>query len=215
MTDATSFDMGSTDLGPFFKRYDRRNRLVLGAAISASLVLSAVIATHVLTTGGPGAKFVAIVWGMGVVFPPLGIAGWWTFGELIALGRRRGTPPAGPLPTGADDARNGVRIANAGFAFNLAFVAALITGQALMASLVFGYPVPGVLIARVIMVTEGAVTIYLGNLWPRMPTPRAQGRKAAIMMKANRISGWVMVIFGLLVVLLGLFLPLLHPGHRP
>jgi hypothetical protein len=65
------------------------------------------------------------------------------------------------------------------------------------------------------MVTEGAVTIYLGNLWPRMPTPRAQGRKAAIMMKANRISGWVMVIFGLLVVLLGLFLPLLHPGHRP
>jgi hypothetical protein len=87
-----------------------------------------------------------------------------------------------------------------------------------MASLVFGYPVPGVLIARVIMVTEGAVTIYLGNLWPRMPTPRASDRKAAIMMKANRISGWVMVIFGLLVVLLGLFLPLLHPhlgGHHP
>jgi hypothetical protein len=87
-----------------------------------------------------------------------------------------------------------------------------------MASLVFGYRIPGDLIARVIMLVVGAVTIYLGNLWPRMPTPRAPERTAAIRMKANRISGWVMVISGLLVVLLGLFLPLLVPhlvGHRP
>ncbi len=60
----------------------------------------------------------------------------------------------------------------------------------------------------------GAVTIYLGNLWPRMPTPRAPERKAATTMKVNRFSGWLMVIIGVL----GLFLPLLHPhlgAHLP
>ncbi len=216
-TDPALPDGDPTDLGSFFRRYDRRNRLVLGAAICASLVLSAVIATRLLATGGAGLKGLPVVWAIGVVFGPVFIAGWWTFGELIAWGRHKASPPDGSHPAGADDARNGVRIANAGFAFNLVLIANAIAGQALMATIVFRYPVPGELITRMIMVAVGAATIYLGNLWPRLPTPRAPERTAAMRMKANRVSGWVMVIFGLLIVLLGLFLPLLYPWmrHRP
>ena len=215
-SDPAFTDGPSTDLSPFFKRYDRRNRLVLGMALGASLILSSVIATHVLTTGQTGGKPAGFVWAMGVGFSPLVITGWWTFGELIAWGRRKEARPDGSHPAGPDDARNGVRLANAGFVFNLALLGTLIIEQLLMTSLVFGFPVRGTLITRAIMVAEGAVTIYFGNLWPRLPTPRAPEHTAAIRMKANRISGWVMVIFGLLMVLLGLFLPFLVPGlgHR-
>ena len=214
MTDMSSTDLGTIDLGPFFNRYDRRNRIVLGTAIVASLVLSASIATRLLDTGGAGLKGLPAVWGMGVAFAPLLIAGWWTFGELMVWGRRKASAPDGSHPASAVDARNGVRIANAGFAFNLVLLGTAITEQLLMASLVFRYPVQGVLITRVIMLAVGAVTIYLGNLWPKMPTPRAPERAAAIRMKVNRVCGWVVVIFGLAVILLGLFLPLLLPHAR-
>ena len=219
MTDMSSTELdlanrGLTDLGPFFARYDRRNRLVLGAAFVASLVLSAIIATRLLDTGGAGLKGLPVVWVMGVAFAPLFIAGWWTFGELIASGRRKAQPQDGSHPAGADDARNGVRIANAGFVFNLALIANAIVGQMLMATLVFGYPLPGVLITRAIMVMVGGATIYLGNLWPRLPTPRAPEREAALQMKVNRVCGWAVVTFGLLVVLLGLFLPQIFPHLR-
>ena len=101
MTDTTL-----TDLGPFFDRYDRRNRLVCIAALSASLVLSAVILTHVLSVGAPAPKPVAIaVWGLGIVFPPLFNAWWWRFTEFMARGRRMSAPPDGRHPAGADDAR--------------------------------------------------------------------------------------------------------------
>jgi hypothetical protein len=209
MTDTTSID-----LGPFFERYDLRNRLVFVAAIAASLALSAVIFLHgVLMPGAPRA-IPAVVWGLGVVFPPVFIVGWWIFGELLALGRRRTSLPDGRLPASADDASNGVRIANGGFAFNLVVTATVIAQQALMALFVLGYPPVGDLILRATTVTLGVVTIYLGNLWPRMPTPRAPERKAVVRMKVNRFSGWLMVTVGLLVVLLGLFLPLLYPLVR-
>jgi hypothetical protein len=207
MTDTTS-----TDLGPFFKRYDRRNRLFLATAFAASLALSAVIAAHMLTAAG--VKGAAVLWGAGVVSPPLGLAAWWIFGEVLALGRRRASPPDGSHPVGASDARDGVRIANAGFAFNVVFAVTVTTGQLLMALLLFGVRAPGDLIARATLAAMGAVTIYLGNLWPRMPTPRAPEQRAATRMKANRSSGWLMVIVGLLVILLGLFLPLLYPFVR-
>ena len=219
MTDMSSTDLdlanrSQTDLGPFFRRYDRRNRFVLGAAAVASLILSAVIATRLLDTGGASLKGLPVVWAMGVAFAPLFIAGWWTFGELIAWGRRKAQPRDGSHPAGADDARNGVRIANAGFVFNLALIANAIIGQALMATLVFGYAVPGVLITRAIMVMVGAATVYLGNLWPRLPTPRAPEREASVRMRVNRFCGWVVVTFGLLIILLGLFLPVLVPNLR-
>jgi hypothetical protein len=211
MTDMAPPDMGSIDLGPFFKRYDRRNRLVLGTAISASLVLSAVIAARLLAAGWTSAKPVAAAWQMGVAFPPLAIAAWWTFAEFIAWGRRKASQPR--QSAGADDASNGMRVANAGFVFNLGLAAALVLQQASMALFAFGYPT-GDLIPRVTTVAVGAVTIYLGNLWPRMPTPRAPERQAAIAMKTHRVIGWIMVIVGLLIVLLGLFLPLLYPWMR-
>jgi hypothetical protein len=210
MTDTTSID-----LVRFFERYDSKNRLVFVAAISASLVMSAVIFAHGPAWGLGPARAVT-TWWYGVLFSPLFIAGWWTFGELVALGRRKGRPPAGPLPTAADDVRNGVRIANAGFAFNLAMTVTVVAAQASMVPLVFGYKVPAAeWIASAAMLAVGAATIYLGNLWPRMPAPRTPDRTSAIRMKANRVSGWVMVITGLLVILLGLFMPYLQHHFVP
>jgi hypothetical protein len=88
-------------------------------------------------------------------------------------------------------------------------MATVVTQQALWVPFVFGYRISaGVWIARVTMILVGAAAIYLGNVWPRMPVPRVPERRAAVRMKVNRASGWMMVICGLVVVLLGLFLPL-------
>ena len=203
-------DMTLTDLGPFFRRYDRRNRLVFGASLAASVAMSATTATRLLSAGVSGIRGPGAVWGEGVVMAPLVIAAWWACGELIAHGRRKASPGDGSHPAGDLDARNGVRIATAGFVFSLALATAMIAMQASMALLAFGYQFRGELIGRAITVAMGLATIYLGNLWPRMPTARtASGR-----MKVNRLNGWVMVIVGVLVVLLGLFLPLLYPVVR-
>lgn len=219
MTDTASTDMTDTtftDLGPFFRRYDRRQRLLFGGALCASLVLSAIIATHVIDTGWTAPRSVVrVVWGLGVVLCPLFVIGWWTFAELMAWGRRKAASADGSHRAGPDDARNGMRIANAGFAYNIAVLGTWIAGQVFIALLVFRAPPVGLLPSRILMWVVGAVTIYLGNLWPRMPTARTPDRSGAIRMKANRVSGWIMVISGLVIVLLGLFLPLLHPGLRP
>jgi hypothetical protein len=133
----------------------------------------------------------------------------------MAYGRRKTSLRDGRHPASSDDARNGVGIANGGFAFNVVLTATMLIQQALMALFVFGYLVPiGVWITRATCIAVGAVTIYLGNLWPRMPTPRAPESKAAIRMRANRSGGWLMVMFGLMVILLGVFLPLLNPVVR-
>jgi hypothetical protein len=209
-----SNESGLTDLGPFFERYDRRNRRLMVAGLGASLVLSAAIATQILSTGVPGLRGVGVIWGSGVVFTPLFLAGWWAFGGLMALRRRKAAPLDGSQPAGPDDARNGVRIANAGFVFNIVLIGAMLAGQLLMAALVFGFghQVRGDWVARAITLTVGFATIYLGNLWPRMPVSRAPEQKAAATMKANRYAGWFMVIVGMLVTLWGVVMPISHPA---
>lgn len=213
--DMGPIDMGLTDMAPFFARYDQRTRLLFVAVLSATLVMSAVIATHVLTNGVANPRLVGPVWALGIAIPPLFTAGWWTFAELMAHGRRKTMRSDGRLPASEVDARNGMRIANAGFAYNIAVTVTVFLGQVFMALLVFGYPPVGTWPSRIIMIVTGAVTIYLGNLWPRMPVARTPDRKGAVRMKANRFSGWLMVTCGLLIILLGLFLPLVIPLHRP
>ena len=208
MTDATV-----TDMAPFYQRYDRRQRLVFVTAICASLVLSAIIFKHGVSRGVEPAAVRANLWGFGILFAPVFIVGWQIFTELLVRWRRRASSPNGRHPAGMEDARNGMRIANRGFVFNVVVTAAVIMQQAIVALLAFGYST-GDLIPRATCVAVGAVSIYLGNLWPRMPTPRAPPQKAAIRMKANRFAGWLMVIVGLLIVLLGLFLPLIYPLVR-
>jgi hypothetical protein len=212
MTDTTL-----TDLGPFFERYDRRQRLVFVAALPASLVLSAVIFAHNLFVTEHGVKLPAVVvasmWAFGIVFPPAFMAGWWIFTERMARRRRMQAPRDGSHPASVDDARNGMRIANGGFAFNVGVTASVFIQQAFIALIVLGFPL-GDLIPRATCVAVGAVTIYLGNLMPRMPVARAPERTAAIRMKIYRRSGWLMVVFGLLVVALGVFLPLIYPLVR-
>ena len=189
MTDTTR-----AELAPFFERYDRRNRLLFVAAIPASLALSAVILTH-------GAPTTRLLW-LPIVTPPLFIVAWWGVMELIARWRD-GMPP----PASADDARDGRRIANAGFAYNVALTAAAIGAQAIVALAGLGYS-GGEWIGRATGVAVGAALICLGNVWPRLRTRRGPAQKAASEMKINRLWGWLMVIMGLLS---GLFPSLFHP----
>lgn len=216
MPDMTLDDAGLTDLRPFFERYDRRYRQMMVAALCASLMLATAIATRLGAGASPGLRGVSVMWGTGVVFTPLFIAAWWGIWGLVALRRRRTAPFDISRPAGPVDAGNGMRLAHAGFAFNLALMAAMLAGQVVILLVVFGFgPFRGDLIARAIMLTVGAATIYLGNLWPRMPVARAPDGKAARQMKANRYSGWFMVIVGLGVFLWGIFAPFAPPRQPP
>ncbi len=209
MTDTTSIDAAA-----FFDRYDRKTWRLMVTAISITAVLAAVIAIRLLTAG-TRAKPIGAMWGLGVVFPLCLAVGWWVFTDFLT--RRRFSAPDTGLPMNADDARNGMRIANAGFAFNVVLMVVVIAQQAFMGLLIFGYAVAppiGYSFPRITMVAVGAVTIYLGNLWPRMPIARAPEAKPALRMKANRYAGWFMVIVGLLVLLWGLFAPHTPPPTR-
>ena len=204
-------DTAMTDLGPFFDRHDQRTRLTSVAALSASLVLSAVICAHlVLSPGGIFPRLVPPIWAFGVCFGPVFILGWWAYTEWMSGRRRRSAPPGGGHPAGPIDARDGVRVANGGFAFHLGVNVSVVLQQAVMALTAFGYPT-GDMVPRATCVVIGLATIYLGNLWPRMPVARTPERTAAKLMKAHRVGGWVMVTCGLLVLALGLFLPLVEP----
>jgi hypothetical protein len=201
-----------TDLDIFYKRYDRRVRCLMAGAFCASLLLSIVIAMS-MPANGADPKRAAVLWGFGVVFPPSFTAVWWIFTELMARGRRRATRPDWRLPSTPDDARNGKRIANAGFVFTLGLMATIVANQALMALPAFGHPLGqplATLAGRIIMVTVGAATMYLGNVWPRIPTVRAPEQRPDVPMRANRLTGWFMVLGGAALVLLGLLLPTLQ-----
>ena len=204
-------DASLTDLGPFFQRHDQRTRLVSASALSASLVLSAVIAAHlVLAPGRTLPPLVPVSWILGVVFTPAFVLGWWRYTEFMARKRTSAAQPDGRHPVGPIDARNGMRVANGGFAFHLVVNASMILQQAVMALLAFGFQT-GDVIPRATCLLIGGATLYLGNLWPRMPIARTPEAKAAALMRAHRFGGWLMVTFGLLLIALGLFLPLLEP----
>ena len=199
-------DMTRVDMARFHQRYDLKQRLLFAAALSASLVLSAVIFAHkALATEAPRAS-PFLQW-FPILFSPLAIGAWWGAQEFIVRWRD------GRPPMSADDAPNGVRIANAGFLFSLALTAVVLGAQAAGALAAFGYTVSD-WIPRATLVAFGVALVCLGNVWPRMPTPRAQARKAATEMKVNRAWGWVMVLLGLGLVMQGLFLPLLYPTLR-
>jgi hypothetical protein len=200
-------------LDSFYERYDRRVRRLMAGALCVSLLLSTAIAASAVGSQGADPKLASVLWRFGVIFPPSFTALWWIFTELMARGRRKATRPDWRLPETADDARNGMRIANAGFVFTLGLTATIVANQALMALPAFGHPLGqplATLAGRVIMVIVGAVTMYLGNVWPRMPALRAPDQRPHTQMKANRLIGWFMVLLGASFVLLGLFLPTLQ-----
>jgi hypothetical protein len=210
-------DTLSPEMTAFYQLYDRRMRRLMGAALCASLLLAAIIATRLPDAGAAGTRLAGTLWWFGVLITPAFTAAWWLFTELMAQGRRKASPPDWRLPMTADDARNARRISHAGFVFTLALAATGIANQSLVAALALGHPLgypAGQWIARAIMVIVGAVTMYLGNVWPRMPILRAPEQKPAAQMKVHRLIGWSLVIFGLMIVLLGFFLPLLQ-APRP
>ena len=158
-------DMTPADMARFHQRYDLKQRLLYAAALSASLVLSAVIFTHNLL-GAEASRAAPLLQWFPILFFPLAIGAWWGAQEFIVRWRN-GSPPMS-----ADDAPNGIRIANAGFLYSLALIAVLLGVQAAGALAIFGYVVSD-WIPRATMVAFGVALVCLGNVWPRMPTPRA------------------------------------------
>jgi hypothetical protein len=201
MTDATSPEMAA-----YFRRYDNRNRLLFAATLCACLMLSVVNLSHGVQ-GGPDGKGAGLAWAMAIVFAPLFILVWWIIQELIARWRK-GLPA-----TGEDDARNGLRVANAGFLYNIGLMAVGLGTQASVTLVSFGY-LGGDWISRGTMVVMGVALVCLGNVWPNRPPPRGSLQTEAKVMRINRAWGWIMVLSGLGLIIWGLFVPLLYPALR-
>jgi hypothetical protein len=112
----------------------------------------------------------------------------------------------------ADDARNVTRVANAGFIFTAGFGVVMIASQAGIALRSLGTAgladSNGDWVGRAVLIALGCLGIYMGNVWPRMPTSRAPKDKPATQMKYMRLGGWLNVLIGLALVLPALLLPI-------
>lgn len=200
MSDTTFIDMT-----PFFERHDRRTRRTFVAMLSISLVLAAVMFARDALAGGPS-DVAAQLWLL--AGSPLTIVLLW-IGAAI-YGRQRTSLPDGSLPMNADDARNVARVANAGAVFVTGMCVVMVAGQAFWVIGSFGVlqspDTDRDWLIRAVLLAAGALSIYFGNAWPRIPTPRKPEHKPATRMKYNRFTGWATVIFGALLALAA-FLP--------
>jgi len=203
MNDTTSIDMG-----PFLERHNRRARAVFIATTSVSLILSAVIFICGTSTTGAADSVLESLW-RPIVTGPLMIIVLWVACALYT--RKNPLPADGRAPMNVDDARNVRRVANAGTVFVVGFNAAMIAGQAVWLLSMLGVLPPSTPDSswnvRASLVVMGALSIYFGNVSPRMPTPRAPEAKPAVRMKYNRLTGWTVVVFGASLAVAGLFLP--------
>jgi hypothetical protein len=201
-------DVAWTDMTSFLERHDHWSRRVRLAMISASFAVSAILLVYGVRTRGSLAAL-GKLW-FPIVAYPLLTAAFWIGIALWASTRPK--PPGGRFLMNEDDARNVARIANAGFIFVLGLAVVMIASQVGTALEVLGYMKSpggtGELIGRAILVSLGALSIYFGNAWPRMPTPRAPDQKPATQTKYKRLGGWWCVIVGLGMALPALLLPI-------
>jgi len=199
-------DVAMVDMGPFMRRHDRRSRRFFVAMTTISLLTSAAIFTHGVLGRGSPQDIAGSLWTPILICPLLIIVFWHLH---VRAARKRLTRPDGSLPTNPDDARNAARIANVGAALLAGFGVVLIVVQVATALAVFG-ALPGLhgtSLGRALTVGMGALMAYWGNAFPRMPTARAPDKKPATQSRFNRIYGWVVVILGLLMVIVGLLSP--------
>jgi len=200
MTDTTLVDMA-----PFFARHDRTTRRIFVAAIAGSFAVSAgSLGYAALAIGAPGPE----LW-VQMMLIPLFLVAFRT--ALVRWGGKRPVLPDESLPMNPDDARSARQVANAGALFVAGIGVAVIATQV---SATLGYfdaleSLGGAdeWLGRGGLVGMGALMVYFGNAWPRMPTPRAPEKKPATQKTFNRLYGWMVVTTGLLFVLAGLLLP--------
>jgi hypothetical protein len=201
-------DMALTDMTSFLERHDHWSRRVRLAMISASFAVSAILLVYGMRTLGSLAAL-GKLW-FPIVAYPLFTAAFWTGIALWA--RTRPKPPGGRFLMNADDARNVARVANVGFIFVLGLAAVTIASQVGTALEISGtlksLGATGEWVGRTILVALGALSIYFGNAWPRMPTPRAGDQKPATQTRYKRLGGWWCVIVGLGMALPALLLPI-------
>ncbi|HEV2703650.1 MAG TPA: hypothetical protein VGV09_18640 [Steroidobacteraceae bacterium] len=206
-------DMMLTDMNPFFERHERKSRrLMVGLSCVSLAVGAGTFAYGTLTSGAPGA-LLAKLWASILFYPLIGVVVW----TVIALSTRwRRGASTGRAAMNPDDARSAARVANAGLIYIVCVGAIMIVTQAALALGYFGVLPPsiksGVLIVRASGVACGVLIMYFGNAWSRRPTPRTPAQKAAALMKFNRLVAWLIVIYGLLLGLSTLLLPVRSLG---
>lgn len=194
------------DMAPFFARHDRATRRIFVAAIAVSLaVCVGSLGYAALATGSPR-PIGAELWVLTVLIPLFLIA------FRTALRRWGGTRPVlpdGTLPMNPDDARSARRVANAGAVFVAGIGVSVIATQVSVALGYFDVPLgeADAWLGRAGLAGMGALMVYFGNAWPRMPTPRAPHQKPATHKTFNRLYGWMVVSTGVLFVLAALLLP--------
>ncbi len=198
------------DMAPFFQRHDRRTRRTYIAMLSLSLALSAIIFTRgLLTTGAAPGAVLAGLW-TPIIMGPLTIILLWISSAIYGRSRPAAQPD-GSFPMNADDARNVERVANAGAVFVTGMCAIMIAAQSAWLGASVGLlqlpATAGEWVLRAILLGTGALSIYFGNVWPRIPTPRAPEQNPAAHIRYNRLGGWLTVMFGLMLGLAA-FLPL-------
>lgn len=201
-------DTPPIDMAPFFARHDRTTRRAFAATIAGTLAVSVgSLAYGVLGSGAPrpvGAE----LW-LPMLLIPLFAIGFRA--GIVRWTRNRQVLPDGTLPVNADDARSARRVANAGAIYVAGVGLAMIAAQASIVSEYFdaldSLGQVGDWLGRVGLAAVGCLTAYFGNAWPRMPTPRSPDQKPATQKTFNRLYGWIVAIFGLLLVLAALLLP--------
>jgi MFS family permease len=205
MTDTTQTEVART-----LQRHDSKTRWTYIAMLSISLILSAIIFTDAMLLIGSVGIVIGGLWNQ-IVMGPLIIGSLWLASTWYA--RKRPWSLDGRDPTNPDDMRNLARLANAGYWFVTGFSLIAIAGQVYWVLLVFdvlqppGGTLPDWWVARALMLGAGALMIFFGNISPTAPTPRVPEANPAVRMKYNRLTGWMYVVFGVLLWLAALFTP--------
>lgn len=203
-------DTPSSDVPTSLQRHDRKTRWTYIAMLSVSLTLSAIILADAMRLIGSFGVVLGGLWNQ-IVMGPLVIGSLWLASTYYA--RRRPWSLDGGNPTNPDDLRNLARLAKAGYVFVTGFGLIFIAGQAYWVLLIFdilqppGGSSPEWWGGRALMLAAGALMIYFGNISPRMPAPRAPQANPAVRMKYNRLTGWMYVVFGLLLALAAVLVP--------
>lgn len=201
-------DTARVDMAPFFVRHDRTTRRTFVATIAVSLAVSAGSLGYAALAAGAARPVGAGLW-VQMALIPLFLVAFRT--AVLRWGGKRPLLPDGSLPMNPDDARSARQVANAGAVFVAGLGAAVIATQV---SAVLDYfdafaslGEADEWLGRAGLAGMGALMVYFGNAWPRMPTPRAPEQKPVTQKTFNRLYGWMVVITGLLFVLAALLLP--------
>lgn len=179
---------------------------ILLALFGVSVVLAVIIFAGGLAVGQTAADIVADIWELVLLCPAL-ILMIWFCGRIAAEQARRTLPP----DLSEDARRNAWTVARTGRRFAIGFCLIVLAVQGVWALGMAGVPQalnwnPDIFM-RLVFAAIGLLFIYIGNVMPKTPLPRAARDNPGPQLRLNRISGWVWVLHGATIAIGALLLP--------